>query len=201
MGNHYYWCHALTCLEHLNHALPHRWTLLTTASNPAWRRVELTQQANSWNAIDGSGFFYHIFHSSSQDHAKQQRHFCGAAGRLDNCLYRASAIRRRFWRYHMEASTKHVSTYIAFPRASTDCCRDPNARSRLVQQMGVPITGGKKYPSNTIFLRHRSLELRRSSFIYVHPDNHFAKSFEIDDDGQLINATRSCEGNRNKTSI
>ena len=86
-------------------------------------------------------------------------------------------------------------------RANTDCRRDPNAHSRLVQQMGLPITRRKKYPHNVVLVRHRSLTLCRSSFIFVHPDNHFSKSFEVDDDGEMLQATRSCEGNRNKSSM
>lgn len=86
-------------------------------------------------------------------------------------------------------------------RANTDCRRDPTARSTLVERLGVPLGRRKKYPCNTMFVHHQNLELCHSSYIFVHPDDTFAKSFEIDDDGNVIHTTRSCEGNRNKTSM
>ncbi|KAK5958265.1 hypothetical protein OHC33_000107 [Knufia fluminis] len=78
---------------------------------------------------------------------------------------------------------------------------DPDARSEIAQQMAVPLDPHKRCPTSIIFVQHRNLDLSRSSFIYVHSDNVFAKSFEMDDDGHLMHTTRSCEGNRNKTSI
>ena len=86
-------------------------------------------------------------------------------------------------------------------RANTDGRRHPDACSELTRRLGVPTGRRKNYHNNTIFVRHQSLQLSRSSFIFVHLDNQFAKAFDIDDDGELIQATRSCEGNRHKSSM